>query len=220
MISFNHITKSYGHREQTIVALRGISLEIAEREFVAIMGKSGCGKSTLLNLLGCMDIPTEGTYLFDGEEISGWSAQRMAAFRNKSLGFVFQAFHLLPELNVMQNVALSLGYAGKNAQQRNARANELLALVGLADRSGAHIHQLSGGQKQRVAIARALANNPRLILADEPTGNLDEETGRQILDLLKTIHMAGTTIVMVTHDAALAQETQRVIRMANGCIVE
>lgn len=220
MISFNHITKSYGHGERTIVALRGISLEIAEREFVAIMGKSGCGKSTLLNLLGCMDIPTEGTYLFDGEEISGWSAQRMAAFRNKSLGFVFQAFHLLPELNVMQNVALSLGYAGKNAQQRNARANELLALVGLADRSGAHIHQLSGGQKQRVAIARALANNPRLILADEPTGNLDEETGRQILDLLKTIHMAGTTIVMVTHDAALAQETQRVIRMANGCIVE
>lgn len=219
MISLHDITKYYGRGVQATAALRGISLEIAQGEFVAIMGKSGCGKSTLLNLLGCMDTPTRGTYHFDGQEISAWDARRMAAFRNQSLGFVFQAFHLLPELNVMQNVALSLGYAGQTAQQRKSRALELLSMVGLANRGRARVHELSGGEQQRVAVARALANQPRLILADEPTGNLDEETGRNIMELLKVIHKDGTTIVMVTHDAALANETQRVIHIANGSVV-
>lgn len=197
-------------------ALRGVSLSIAEGEFVAVTGRSGCGKSTLLNIMGGMDRQTSGEYLFFGQRISDLNARALAHFRNQSIGFVFQAFYLAKELNAVDNVAMPLGYAHVKNRERAKRAEEALASVGLAEKFRAYPAQLSGGEQQRVAIARAIVNCPDVLLADEPTGNLDQENGQKIMNLLHRLHEEGLTIVMVTHDLALAGETDRVIYMEDG----
>lgn len=197
-------------------ALRGVNLSIAEGEFVAITGRSGCGKSTLLNIMGGMDRQTSGEYLFRGEKIDDMNARALARFRNQSIGFVFQAFYLAKELNAIDNVAMPLGYAHVSSRERKRRAEEALAAVGLSEKLRARPSQLSGGEQQRVAIARAIINHPAVLLADEPTGNLDYENGQKIMDLLHRLHEDGLTIVMVTHDLALANQADRIIHMEDG----
>ncbi len=197
-------------------ALRGVNLKIAEGEFVAITGRSGCGKSTLLNIMGGMDRQTSGEYLFRGEKIDDMNARALARFRNQSIGFVFQAFYLAKELNAIDNVAMPLGYAHVSGRERKRRAEEALAAVGLSEKLRARPSQLSGGEQQRVAIARAIINHPAVLLADEPTGNLDYENGQKIMDLLHRLHEDGLTIVMVTHDLALAKQADRIIHMEDG----
>lgn len=197
-------------------ALRGVSLNIAEGEFVAITGRSGCGKSTLLNIMGGMDRPTSGEYLFCGEKVESMSPRALARFRNQSIGFVFQAFYLAKELNAIDNVSMPLGYAHVHRRERKQRAEEALAAVGLSEKLHAYPAQLSGGEQQRVAIARAIINHPAVLLADEPTGNLDFENGQKIMDLLHRLHSEGLTIVMVTHDLSLAGQADRTIHMEDG----
>ena len=197
-------------------ALRGVNLSIAEGEFAAITGRSGCGKSTLLNIMGGMDRQTSGEYLFCGEKIDDMNARALARFRNQSIGFVFQAFYLAKELNAIDNVAMPLGYAHVSSRERKRRAEEALAAVGLSEKLRARPSQLSGGEQQRVAIARAIINHPAVLLADEPTGNLDYENGQKIMDLLHRLHEDGLTIVMVTHDLVLAQQADRIIHMEDG----
>lgn len=197
-------------------ALRGVNLSIAEGEFMAITGRSGCGKSTLLNIMGGMDRQTSGEYLFRGEKIDDMNARALARFRNQSIGFVFQAFYLAKELNAIDNVAMPLGYAHVSSRERKRRAEEALAAVGLSEKLRARPSQLSGGEQQRVAIARAIINHPAVLLADEPTGNLDYENGQKIMDLLHRLHEDGLTIVMVTHDLALAKQADRIIHMEDG----
>lgn len=197
-------------------ALRGVNLSIAEGEFVAITGRSGCGKSTLLNIMGGMDRQTAGEYLFRGEKIDDMSTRALARFRNQSIGFVFQAFYLAKELNAIDNVAMPLGYAHVGSRERKRRAEEALSAVGLSEKLHARPSQLSGGEQQRVAIARAIINRPAALLADEPTGNLDYENGQKIMDLLHRLHEDGLTIVMVTHDLALAKQADRIIHMEDG----
>lgn len=197
-------------------ALRGVNLSIAEGEFVAITGRSGCGKSTLLNIMGGMDRQTSGEYLFRGEKIDDMNTRALARFRNQSIGFVFQAFYLAKELNAIDNVAMPLGYAHVSSRERKRRAEEALAAVGLSEKLHARPSQLSGGEQQRVAIARAIINHPAALLADEPTGNLDYENGQKIMDLLHRLHEDGLTIVMVTHDLALAKQADRIIHMEDG----
>jgi len=198
--------------------LKGIDLDIKQGEYVALMGPSGSGKSTLMNLLGCLDTPTAGSYTLAGRDVSRMDDNDLAAVRNKEIGFVFQTFNLIPRQTAVQNVALPLAYAGKTKEERDTRAEEVLMQVGLADRMDHRPNQLSGGQRQRVAIARALVNTPSMILADEPTGNLDSTTSVEIMRLFDDIHKAGNTLVVVTHEEEIAQHAHRIIRLRDGQI--
>lgn len=216
LVELVNIRKRYRVGDQEIVALDGVSLEIEQGEFLAIIGPSGSGKSTLMHLLGCLDSPTEGIYRLDGVDVSGLSNDELAAIRNQKIGFVFQAFNLLPKFDVLQNVELPMVYAGLKASERRKRALEAIERVGLSHRIHNSPLQLSGGQCQRVAIARALVNDPKIIFADEPTGNLDSHTGESILTLFRELSGAGRTIVIVTHDNNIAARLPRRIEMRDG----
>lgn len=218
MVQLESIVKNYGKGSNIVSALKGISLQINQGEFVAITGPSGCGKSTLLNIVGGMDKQSEGTYHYQNISVENLNAKDLASFRNQKIGFIFQAYHLSKELTVLDNVALPLGYAGVAGRERKERAEALLEKVGLTEKIKTYPTKLSGGEMQRVAIARALANNPSILLADEPTGNLDQENGLKIMSILKEINMEGTTIILVTHDLALAKCADRVVQMKDGNI--
>lgn len=220
MITANGLYKNFGTGDSQVQALRDVSLSIAENEFVAIMGSSGSGKSTLMNILGCLDTPSSGQYQLAGQVIGQLDDVSLSAMRNKHIGFIFQSFHLLPRLTAAQNVALPLRYTDTEPEQAIARANTLLEQVGLSHRKDHKPHEMSGGQRQRVAIARALVNRPKVIFADEPTGNLDSKTSKEIMQLLCDLHQQGNTIVMVTHEDEIAAYAGRVIRMRDGQIME
>jgi len=221
MIKLIKIQRTYKIGAQTIHALNQVDLDIAEGEFVAIMGRSGSGKSTLLNMLGCMDRPDAGSYLLDHQSVSDMNDDELSAVRNRYMGFIFQSFHLLPRLTTLQNVLLPRRYHGLGSRDEDVqRARALLERVQLGDRMEHKPNELSGGQRQRVAIARALINHPRVILADEPTGNLDSRTSDDIMDLLQELNRDGQTIVMVTHESEIAQFAQRTIHMMDGKIID
>jgi putative ABC transport system ATP-binding protein len=219
IIQTQNLRKVYGMGDLEVKALDGVDIRIHEGEFVAVMGPSGSGKSTLMNILGCLDRPTEGHYLLAGEDVSGLNKVQLAVIRNRRLGFVFQSFNLLPRTSALRNVMLPLVYQRENhlgPAEREAKALAALEAVGLADRARHEPNELSGGQKQRVAIARALVNDPLLIMADEPTGNLDTKTGDEIMGLLHDLHGRGRTIVMVTHESHIAEQTGRTITLVDG----
>ncbi len=218
IILLEDIRKSYYLGKQELPVLKGIDLTIARNEYVALMGPSGSGKSTLMNILGCLDTATAGRYTLNGKDVSGMDDDELAGIRNTEIGFVFQQFNLLPRLTAWENVAVPLIYAGAGRKEREERARAMLQKVGLADRGHHKPNELSGGQSQRVAIARALINNPSLILADEPTGNLDTKTSIEIMELFSTIHAGGNTVVLVTHEEDIAAHTRRVVRMRDGVI--
>lgn len=219
MITLKNIDKLYGTGSNTFKALDGINLEIKKGEFVAVVGASGSGKSTLLNIIGCMDSPTGGEYIFENENILKKKYKQLAAFRNKKIGFVFQAFNLAEDCTAAENVEMPLGYAGIKKTQRDKRVKEILAEVGLSDKAKSFPRQLSGGQQQRVAIARALVNDPELVLADEPTGNLDTKNAAQIMELFQKIHReSDRTIIMITHNPELAAQADRTINITDGRI--
>ncbi len=220
MITMEGITKTYHFGELDVPVLRQIDLEIADGEYVAIMGASGSGKSTLMNIIGCLDRPTSGRYVLDGRDLTTLDDDGLANIRNQYIGFVFQQFNLLPRLTALENVMLPMVYADVSRSQRLESATAALKKIGLGDRLTNRPSQLSGGQQQRVAIARALVNHPALILADEPTGALDSKTSHDIMNLLTALNQQGTTIALVTHDAAVAAQTRRVIQMQDGVIVE
>ena len=220
MIKMKNITKSYEMGTQAVHALRGVDLQIDEGEFVAIMGPSGSGKSTLMNLIGCLDVPTGGTYRLNGTDVSSLSDNEQARIRNQRIGFVFQQFNLLPRTSALKQVALPLMYAGIGRWQRNQQAQEALESVGLGDRLDHRPDELSGGQQQRVAIARALAVKPNIILADEPTGALDTQTGEEILDLFAKLNAQGITVITITHDPEVAERAQRTIWIRDGLVVD
>ncbi|MBN8697451.1 MAG: ABC transporter ATP-binding protein [Bacteroidetes bacterium] len=218
MIKLQNIAKSYKIGSETIHALRSVSLEIYKNEYVALMGPSGSGKSTLMNVLGCLDSPSSGEYILNGKSVAQMLDDELAEVRNKEIGFVFQSFNLLPRSSSLDNVALPLVYAGFSKEQRIKRATEVLEQVGLGGRIMHKPNELSGGQRQRVAIARALVNNPAIILADEPTGNLDSKTSVEIMALLEEIHKHGNTIVLVTHEEDIAQHAHRIVRLKDGIV--
>ena len=219
MIQLHDVHKIYDTGAVKVHALRGISISIQAGEFVAIRGSSGSGKSTLMNILGCLDHPTSGTYKLDGQDVARMSRKRLAQFRNRQLGFIFQGFNLLQRYSALQNVELPLVYSGISAKERRQRALAMLDLLGLGDRAGHRPNELSGGQQQRVAIARALVNVPQILLADEPTGNLDSSTGADILREFERLnHVMSQTIVMVTHDPAIAEHAQRQIVVKDGLL--
>jgi putative ABC transport system ATP-binding protein len=218
LISFRDLTKEYNVGGEVVHALAGVSLDIPEGEYIAIMGPSGSGKSTLMNVLGCLDTPTGGSYRLKGREIARLSDDELAAIRNKEIGFVFQTFNLLARSDALHNVELPLIYAGIPPKDRKQRAEEALRSVGLADRMRHKPNELSGGQRQRVAIARALVNQPSIILADEPTGNLDTKTGNDILGAFELIHEQGKTVIVVTHEEDVAAHAKRVVRLRDGVI--
>lgn len=220
MIQMNQIKKVYSTGRVDVEALRGVDLTIGDNEYVSVVGPSGSGKSTLMNLIGCLDTPTSGTYRLSGEDVAGLDRNQLAEIRNRRIGFVFQSFNLLPYASALENVELPLLFGGKSEKERRQRGEELLERVGLKDRMDHKPTELSGGQMQRVAIARALAMNPAIILADEPTGNLDSTSGRAIADLFGELHAQGQTIVMITHDPSLAKIASRVVRISDGAIVE
>ena len=219
MIKVNELSKIFRTEEIETIALNKVSFEIKEGEFVAIMGPSGCGKSTLLNILGLLDNPTEGSYTLLGQEMAGLKERERTKFRKGSIGFVFQSFNLIDELNVFENVELPLKYLKIGAKERKERVTELLKRMNISHRAQHFPQQLSGGQQQRVAIARAVVSNPKLILADEPTGNLDSKNGKEVMDLLNELNAEGTTIVMVTHSQKDASVAQRTINLFDGRIV-
>ena len=216
LIEMHGLTRMYQLGPQEIYALRGVDLTVDHGEYVAIMGPSGSGKSTLMNIIGCLDRPSDGKYILDGIPVESMNDDELAAVRNKKIGFVFQTFNLLARTTALQNVELPLVYAKIPRAERRLLAEEALTAVGLADRMGHQPNELSGGQRQRVAIARALVNKPSLLLADEPTGNLDSQTGREILDLFRDLHSRGNSIIMVTHEDDVAQEAKRVIHIRDG----
>ena len=218
ILQLRGITRDFKMGAQTVHVLKGIDLDIFKNQYVALMGPSGSGKSTLMNLLGCLDTPTEGSYELNGSDVSSLDDNALAEIRNNEIGFVFQTFNLLPRSTALENVALPLVYAGWGKEERIARASEVLIQVGLGDRMDHKPNQLSGGQRQRVAVARALVNKPALILADEPTGNLDSKTSVEIMKLFDDIQAAGNTVILVTHEEDIAQYAKRVIRLVDGNI--
>ncbi len=219
LIEFQNVCKLYQMGDTTIAAANEISLQINRGEFVAIVGQSGSGKSTLMNMIGCLDVPTTGKYLLDGQDVGQMSKNELATTRNRMLGFIFQQYHLLPKLTVLENVEIPLMYAGMSKAERRNLAVKELTRVGLQDKLGNKPNQLSGGQQQRVSIARALAGAPAVILADEPTGALDSKTGREVLEMLQDLHKAGNTVVLITHDNAIALQADRIIRLEDGIII-
>ncbi|WP_174221077.1 ABC transporter ATP-binding protein [Tepidanaerobacter syntrophicus] len=220
MIQLEDIYKIYKLGDTEVHALDGITLGIEQGEFIAIVGPSGSGKSTLMNILGCLDTPTEGSYLFEGKDMSKLSDDQLAIIRNKHIGFVFQSFNLLPKLDAVENVEVPLTYAGKKGPARRERAVKMLEIVGLGDRIHHKPKELSGGQQQRVAIARALSTDPPVILADEPTGNLDTKSGTEIMQILKELNKSGKTVILITHDINIAKQAQRNVHIQDGKIIE
>jgi putative ABC transport system ATP-binding protein len=218
LIDIKQITRDFVLGSEIINVLKGIDLQIKKGEYVALMGPSGSGKSTLMNLLGCLDTATSGTYILNGKDVSQMHDDQLAEIRNKEIGFVFQTFNLLPRTTALDNVALPMIYAGFSKSERNVRATEVLDQVGLADRMDHQPNQLSGGQRQRVAVARALVNKPSIILADEPTGNLDSKTSLEIMNLFNDIHKNGNTVILVTHEEDIAKYAHRIIRLRDGMI--
>ena len=218
VIDIKAIRRDFPLGQEIVKVLKGIDLQIEKGEYVALMGPSGSGKSTLMKLLGCLDTPTAGSYLLSGQDVSNMSDDELAEIRNKEIGFVFQTFNLLPRTTALDNVALPMVYAGASKAQRTKRAQEVLTDVGLADRMDHRPNQLSGGQRQRVAVGRALVNKPSIILADEPTGNLDSKTSLEIMALFDAIHGQGNTVIVVTHEEEVAQHAHRVIRLRDGLV--
>ncbi len=218
VIKIRNIIRDFKLGQETVHVLKGIDLDIKRGEYVAIMGPSGSGKSTLMNLIGCLDTPTAGTYVLNGKDVSKMSDDELADIRNTEIGFVFQTFNLLPRTTALDNVALPMVYAGVSKTERNKRATDVLKDVGLSDRMDHKPNQLSGGQRQRVAVGRALINKPSIILADEPTGNLDSKTSLEILNLFDDIHKKGNTVIMVTHEEDVAEHAERIIRLIDGMI--
>ncbi|MGB5029219.1 MAG: ABC transporter ATP-binding protein [Chitinophagaceae bacterium] len=218
IIHLDNIQKSYFMGKNELQVLKGVSLDIFKNEYVALMGPSGSGKSTLMNIIGCLDTPTAGRYILNDNDVSEMEDNALAEIRNKEIGFVFQQFNLLPRLTAAENVALPLVYAGMNRKLRTEKAMQVLEMVNLTDRSHHKPNELSGGQCQRVAIARALVNNPSIILADEPTGNLDTKTSYEIMEIFNTIHTGGNTIVLVTHEEDIANHAHRIVRLRDGII--
>jgi len=219
MITLQDLSKVYRTTDVETTALNGVDVDIDRGEFVAVMGPSGCGKSTLLNIIGMLDAPSSGSYRFDGEEIGRYGESQLARLRKRRIGFVFQSFNLIDELTVEENVALPLLYQKLSSGERATRVAETLERIGIAHRAGHYPQQLSGGQQQRVAVARAVVTQPDLILADEPTGNLDTRNGEDVMDLLRQLNEAGTTVVMVTHSPADADYAHRIIHLLDGCVV-
>lgn len=217
-LSLREVVKTYDMGAVQVQALRGISLDIAANEYVSIMGPSGSGKSTLMNVIGCLDVPTTGTYTLQGRPVADLTENQLAEVRNEMIGFVFQTFNLIPRVSIFQNVELPLIYAGVSRGERRRRATTAIERVGLADRMKHKSNELSGGQRQRVAIARALVCNPSIILADEPTGNLDSRTGAEIMDILDGLHADGQTIILVTHEDSIAEHALRTVRLQDGMI--
>ncbi len=218
VITFRNITKNYFLGGEVISALKNISLSIQRNEYVALMGPSGSGKSTLMNILGCLDTPTGGDYILNGQNVSVLKDNRLAEIRNKEIGFIFQTFNLLPRLSALENCMLPLVYAGVGRKEREKKALEVLDMVGLADRVKHKPNELSGGQRQRVAIARALINNPSIVLADEPTGNLDSKTSDEIMSIFEAIFSRGNTLIVVTHEEDIARHARRIVRLKDGLI--
>jgi putative ABC transport system ATP-binding protein len=219
LIDIRDVTKTYGHGETAVHALQGVSLRVDAGEYVAVMGSSGSGKSTLMNILGCLDVPTRGEYWLDGSDVARLSEDQQALVRGRKIGFIFQSFNLIPRTSALANVELPLTYAHLRRAERRRRANRALELVGLADRTGHRPNQLSGGQQQRVAIARALATGPRILLADEPTGNLDAHSTDEVLGMFDGLHADGRTIIVITHEHDVAARARRLVQVADGRIV-
>ena len=220
LIDIRDITKVYAMGEERVQALAGVTLDVERGEYVGIMGPSGSGKSTLMNLIGCLDTPTSGSYVLNGREVASMSDDELASIRNQEIGFVFQTFNLLPRTSALQQVELPLVYAGLSRKERRERALEALKAVGLTDRMNHQPSEMSGGQRQRVAIARALINNPSILLADEPTGNLDSQTGYEIMSLFDELNGRGNTIVLVTHEEDIAAHARRIVRLRDGKILQ
>lgn len=218
VIKIRQITRDFYLGQEVVKVLKGIDLDIEKGEYVAFMGPSGSGKSTLMNILGCLDTPTSGQYILNGNDVSEMSDNELAEIRNKEIGFVFQTFNLLPRTTALDNVALPMIYAGATKTERKERAEKVLSDVGLADRMDHKPNQLSGGQRQRVAVGRALVNRPSIILADEPTGNLDSKTSVEIMNLFDEIHAAGNTVILVTHEEEIARHARRIIRLRDGMV--
>ena len=219
LIEFREVCKFYQMGDSIVRAADHVTMQIRRGEFVAIVGQSGSGKSTCMNIIGCLDVPTEGTYLLDGRDVGRMSKNELAEIRNELLGFIFQQYNLLPKMNLLENVELPLMYAGVGRAERRARAQAELERVGLGDKLRHKPTELSGGQQQRVSIARALVGHPAVILADEPTGALDSHTSREVLALLQELHRQGNTIVLITHDNSIAKQAERIIRLEDGCVV-